>query len=385
MARRAKKPSGKAKGDIVEAIATWLHDWPGIEVQQKARVPALNDPSRRAEIDVLLTTSVAGYSVRIAIECKNEAEPIGAPYINAFIGKLQDIGVPPQQGIFISASRYTKDAVRRARKEGIRTLLLRGLSADGLKASISTAAFQSHVFLLARVAEVTYFTKEPDTLPHIPLFADASGQLCGTVPHLIAQAWEAGKIPATVGVYDLTIPIPDGWRPFVSTGQPVDLLKPEIYTRVRVTAFAFTIEGKAEEYALVDFTTSRPEKVGVRAFFDATGERYALTPFESEAELESYLASHKGIRIVTRVKVPKIHYLPAYWPLSRRAAMRFLELSPGAKTADGSIRQIETAEVEGLSIAAAWEPALTIPELRQVFLDARARSRPVTPDDEPKS
>ena len=367
--KKSAKPSSKDKGDIVEAVAVWLHDWPGVEVQQKARVPALHDASRRSEIDVLLTTSVAGYPVRIAIECKNEATPIGAPYVNNFIGKLQDIGIPPQQGIFISASGYTKDAVRRARKEGIRTLLLRGLSVDGLKASITTAAFQSRVFLLARVSEVTYFTKDPLKLPHIPLFADATGRLCGTVPHLIAQRWDDGTIPTTAGMYNLTIPIPKEWRPFVSTGQQVDLLKAEIYTQVEVTAFAFTVEGKAEEYSLVDFATSQPEKLGVKAFFDAPVGCYSLTPFKTEAVLETFLASHKGHKITTRIKVPRIHYRPAYWPLSRRAAIRFLELSPLAKAADGSIREITTAEIEGLDIAAAWEPPLTIQEMDQLFLD----------------
>lgn len=299
------------------------------------------------------------------------------------LGKLHDIGIPLQQGIFISASGYTKDAVRRARKEGVRTLLLRGLSVDGLKASITTAAFQSRVFLLARVSEVTYFTK--DTLPHIPLFGDGTGRLCGTVPHLIAQKWDDGSIPTTVGVYDLTIPIPEGWRPFVSTGQRVDLLMPKIYTQVKVTAFAFTVEGKAEEYSLADFETSQPEKLGVRAFFEAPVGRYALTPFETEAALESFLASRKGHRITTRIKVPRIHYSPAYWPLSRRAAMRFLELSPLAKTADGSIREIATEEIEGLDIAAAWEPPLTIHELDQLFLEAAARARAAKAADDPKT
>jgi Restriction endonuclease len=62
---------------------------------------------RKREIDVLLTRSIAGIPVSIAIECKNEAKKIGSPKIDAFVGKPQHVGIPPQFGIYVSTSDYT--------------------------------------------------------------------------------------------------------------------------------------------------------------------------------------------------------------------------------------------------------------------------------------
>ena len=363
--------SARAKGRIPEEIAAWLHDWPGVQVERNALLVALGDTTGRREIDVLLTTSVAGYPVRIAMECKNEAEPIGKPAIDAFFGKLRDVGIPPQHGIFISASRYTKGAIRRAEKEGIRTLLLKGLSPDGLKASITGAAHQSIAFLLAVVTSVTWFTRLPDRLPHMPLFVDAEGRLRGTVPHLIAQKWFDGSIPTKAGQYNVALPIPDDWHPFVASGQPVELVKREVYAHVKVVALAFSVEGKTEEYSLVDAATKEIEKVGVRAFFEEGHGRYPLTPFDSEDDLDHSLASHQGLKITTRIKVPRIQYLSAFWPLSRRAAERLFEISRSTKAVDGATPQIPISEVEGLDIATAWEQPLTVVELDELLMVAR--------------
>jgi hypothetical protein len=367
---------GREKGCIPEEIAAWLHDWPDVQVEKNARLVALGETTGRREIDVLLTTSVAGYPVRIAIECKNETEPIGKPAIDAFYGKLHDVGIPPQHGIFISASRYTKGAIRRAAKDGIRTLLLKGLSPDGLKSSITGAAHQSIVFLLATVDTVTWFTRSPDRLPHLPMFVDAEGRLCGTVPHLIAQKWLEGSIPTKAGPYDVPLPIPDDWRPFVASGEPVELIKREVYARVKVVALAFSMEGKTEEFSLLDAATMQAEKVGVRAFFKESHGRYPLTPYESEDDLAQALASHRGLKITTRIKVPRIQYLSAFWPISRRAAERLFEIARSVKAGGGPTPQIPISEVEGLEIAAAWEQPLTVPELDELLLAARRSATP---------
>src|SRR4051794_40207647 len=107
------------KGRLVEQIAAMLHETPDVTLESNARIPSLQGNGSR-EIDVLISCEVAGYSVRLAIECKNEKDPIGVERIDAFIGKLKDVGIPVQQGIYISASGYTAGAIRRARVEGIR-------------------------------------------------------------------------------------------------------------------------------------------------------------------------------------------------------------------------------------------------------------------------
>ncbi len=94
----------KDKGDIVEQVVAWLHEAPGVTVQRNARLPMLGGRRRRWDIDVLLTSNISGHEVRLAIECKNEEGPIGAPKIDAFRGKLEAVGIPPSLGIYVSAS-----------------------------------------------------------------------------------------------------------------------------------------------------------------------------------------------------------------------------------------------------------------------------------------
>jgi len=54
-------------GNALERIVALLHDLPGIKIQTKVKLPSIRSGSKRKrEIDILLTSSVAGYPVRIA-------------------------------------------------------------------------------------------------------------------------------------------------------------------------------------------------------------------------------------------------------------------------------------------------------------------------------
>src|SRR5437588_519942 len=111
-----------SKGRILERIAALMHDQPNITVKLNQRLPPLSSKGIKREIDILLVCDIAGYPVRMAIECKNEDKPIGSPKIDAFVGKLQYVGIPPQYGIFISANGYTIGAIERAKAAGMRVL-----------------------------------------------------------------------------------------------------------------------------------------------------------------------------------------------------------------------------------------------------------------------
>jgi len=138
----APEGSTRAKGDIVEEIAASMHHMPGGTVERNVFLPAKDDREREREIDVLLSSRVSGYPVRVAIECKNQKKPIEVGDISEFIGKLMDVGIPPQHGIYISASKYRSGAVSHAESAGIRAFLLKGLTGDSLSESIRQA-FQS--------------------------------------------------------------------------------------------------------------------------------------------------------------------------------------------------------------------------------------------------
>src|SRR5579885_1210077 len=150
------------KGRIVERIVALMHDQPGVTVQRNQFLPPVGRKGKKREIDVLITAVVVGYPVRMAIECKNEGRAIDSPGIEAFAAKLQDVGIAPQHGIFVSASGYTADAVERAKTVGMRTLTLRGLRDEDLLGSIFDA-FQSVIYLLLQVLNVTVTNTVPPT------------------------------------------------------------------------------------------------------------------------------------------------------------------------------------------------------------------------------
>src|SRR5258708_27238960 len=87
----AQNLSSIDKGKIVERIVALMHKYPdtSVKVERNVHLPSiLNKKSRKREIDVLLTREIAGHTIQIAIECKNEKRPIDTPAIDTFIKKL---------------------------------------------------------------------------------------------------------------------------------------------------------------------------------------------------------------------------------------------------------------------------------------------------------
>ncbi len=371
----------KAKGDVVEQLVAWLHDWPGVAVRRNVRLPTANDPNKAREIDVLLETTVAGYPIRIAIECKNEKGLIGAPKIDAFVGKLDDVGLPSQCGVFVSASGFTGGALRRARKSSIRALVLKGLSPDGLKAKLAITARQAIVFLCLVVEEITYFTVASMPSRSDLMFQDASGNLAQTIPHLLAQEWTSGGIPGEIGVHEIHLRVPADLVPvFVTLGKRVELATPEIHARVRVVALAHLVEGNGASFQLADPETSVAEKMGFRVTFPALGKDVPLTTIVDKTQLGS-LIPDATIILRTFCKVPRIVYNTAYWPLSLRAATRLAALSTASMEAPSEA--VRFLDIEEANIRTAWEPGMTVKELDEFLRSVVVAGEPApaeTPD-----
>jgi hypothetical protein len=68
---RKRNQENKAKGDFLEEVVALLHEGPGWAVERKARVPVRGHDKVTREIDILISSLVAGYKIHIAIECKN--------------------------------------------------------------------------------------------------------------------------------------------------------------------------------------------------------------------------------------------------------------------------------------------------------------------------
>jgi hypothetical protein len=184
-------PDHMKKANILEDVVALLHEDPEVEVRKKVRLPTRANSSRKREIDVLVTGSLIDYPVRIAFECKNYGGKIGVAKIDEFNGKLEDVGIPVQHGIYVTAGDYTSDARERAEELGMRLLRLEGLTSDRLAAEVHEA-FQSVIFLLAEVTGLNYSDVKADAPVlerDLKILRDAQGRDVGTVYDLIWTKW----------------------------------------------------------------------------------------------------------------------------------------------------------------------------------------------------
>src|ERR1700759_155773 len=99
--KKTNQTSTVGKGRIVEKIVAAFHDHPSVKIERNVFFETAGNDNGRREIDVLVTGEIAGHEVRLAIECKNEKELIGVEKIDAFVGKLTDVGIPHKQGIYV--------------------------------------------------------------------------------------------------------------------------------------------------------------------------------------------------------------------------------------------------------------------------------------------
>lgn len=350
--------SNKQKGNLVEKIAAMLHESAEVRVERNVFLPPLNgDPERKREIDVLLTSHVAGYPVRIAIECKNEGSAIGVEFIDAFVGKLDDVGIPHQHGIFIAATGYTSGALDRAKAKGIRTLILTGLTEDRLNEVISQA-YQYMIYLLPVVKCLRITNSCPESSFEMLAFFNNEGELCGMVPDLIWFKWQEGQIALTLGEQDIELQIPAGWKQSIKED-------PDMPTKLRATVevvgIVLKLTGKARQHSLIDALTKQTDRTRLKVDFNLSrlrGRHLTFKHFFTEEELQAWMEKHEAHRLVNRIKLPRLQYLDQfYYPLSERVAgivMSQLMAYDAGQLPTPPVFRFD--ELEGSELKNAWEP-----------------------------
>jgi hypothetical protein len=333
-----------------------MHQLDGIKVERNVRLAGLGRAGQRREIDVLLTGNLAGYPIRVAIECKNERLPIGVSKIDAFVGKLNDVGIPVQLGIFVSASGYTSGAIERATAAGIRPLVLTGLTQDGLSTVVADA-FQSVVYLLLETGkiEVTNTVSAATNAHDMLVFRDDEGRACGAIPDLIWLAWLNDQPPSTIGTYRLDFAIPPHWRHVVD-GKVV--ATPAVSVEVHVVGLVVKLRGRAEHHALVNAADQSVERFRTNVAFDAAGTSFPVTVLRTESALDSFLDNTGTTRlIVGRFRLPRIRCDAVYWPVSARVVEALAEAlrDEGLDRSPEAMREAIQG-LEGTDLSAVWEP-----------------------------
>jgi hypothetical protein len=360
--RSSKKKTGGtastvSKGKIVERIAALMHDQPGVIVERNRRLPPVSGKGIKREIDVLLTATVAGYAVQMAIECKNEATAIGSPMIDAFVGKLQYVGIPPQQGIYVSASGYTTGAIERAKAAGVRTLTLRGLKDEDLLGSIADA-FQSTIYLLLQVLNVTVTNTAPPTEApdQIGLFGfyNEDGKLAALLPDFVWRAWHTGQLPSVLGEHEVDFPLPANLHQKVN-GRVVETFA--LKAKIRITGLAVTLQGKAQNYALVNAADEAVERMFTDVSFGVPDPKMPVTAITSEEQLQAFLSRPGAVQVTTQLGLPRIVYNNLYWPPSERVMNTLKERWQAF--ADGKLSEppvFTLQDLEGTDLQTIWEP-----------------------------
>ncbi len=342
------------KGKLVEFIVASMHDASGVKIERNVRLPARRSKNRRyREVDVLMTTEVAGYPVRMAIECKNYKETVGVNLVDEFIGKLNDVGIPLQHGIYVTARRFTKDARNRAEEEGLRLLLLTGLTQDRMAAEVS-AALQTLLFLLPQLVAVTAQPDQQEARPMesledtIPMgFCDEQGRLCADMPDAIWSLWLDGLLPLEVGTYKITLQAPHWHRVQGGVIMPVST----VVAFVAIAGLVVSLGGESSQHTLVNVEGDKVEKVQVNASFAPSEGKHTVRTFETEADLQTYLESRpEPVKINSRIKLPRIWFDSFYWPPSERAEEYLTQRD------QGGLYPEDRTEIEGTDLQRAWEP-----------------------------
>jgi tetratricopeptide (TPR) repeat protein len=334
------------KGILLEQIVAMLHKTEGVKVETNVFLPPKSgDQSRKREIDVLLLGNVAGHPVRLAIQCRNYGKPITIGQIGEFRDLLEDVGIPPQNGIVVSVHGYQGGATKRARELGIKALVLEGLDESRLKAEIKNA-FQYFIYLMLVVEEMHVETEISD--PYLALcFWEEDDNIIAWFSDLIVSRWRNGEIPMKLGEYQIDLQLPQGWF------QPLNgkLIYPSNMTaKVRVVGYLAEMKGGVEEYKLKEPDTDKIERFHLQANFDVLNNLIKSSyeePIFTEDELKA-LKKDATTSIENRIRLPKIFVRNHLEPISKRALDRFMEGTENlSKEEFEKLPQLSFEEVEG--------------------------------------
>lgn len=348
--------SSRNKGKFLEEIIYKIYRKDGVIVKKNALLTPVFTrikSRKKREIDILLVNKVANIEVKIAIECKNEKKPIGTPQIDAFIGKLCDVGIPAQLGIYISASGYTKGAIDRARVAGIKTLVFKEITGENLN-DILNEAIQSVIYLLLDVKSISIINNVQNPADDIHFFYDEKGNICGTTTDLVWVNWKKGHIPEKIGHHQIELIIPDKWNQIIK-GKIEPILSAE--AEVIVYGLLIMMPGTVSDYALLEQDTNEINRRFVEASFDSSQGGYAIKVFDSEDLLKERLQKYRIKISFGRKKLPRIKFGAIYWPPSLHTINQLSKLSQLAQSGEViDPRQYRLEDIEGSDISAIWEP-----------------------------
>lgn len=349
------QPEHMTKSRLVEDIIALIHNDEGVTIEQNVMLPVLSDPEEKREIDVLITGNVAGYDMRIPIECKNYGPPITKDEIAIFVDKLEDVGLSVRDSIFVCISGFDRNARRRAEHYGIKLFTLEGLTDDRLSSAVHQA-FQSTAYLLLRVERVKLLAEEyNDDLWIVMFMKDRLGNMKGGIWDIIWNKWNRGEIPWELGDHDIMITPPPGWQWHLA-----DPMLPEhVFVSLKVIGLVLTTEGEGHVHLLKDIFSGRYERKHIQAIFNENPQ-IKLTVVETDEELECATRPGGVANIVFETEpAPRIHIFgKLYWPPTERAFQKIRNQVGKMMVLESpdwdSLNDLTFEQIEGTDISAIW-------------------------------
>lgn len=350
--RKGSAISNRRVGDVLEDLVALLHESPGIDVQKRVCLPVQHQSGRKREIDILISGHLSGYPISVAIECKNYRKPIGVSLIDEFKGKLEDVGIPVQQGIFVTSGRFTAGALDRAKTIGMKTLQLSGLTSDRLAQEVYDA-FQSVVFLLADITKISVLAKSSSELELFLI--DSGGNPTGYLMDLVWLKWRDGDIPREIGEHSVELDLPQNWS-LSTSDKPAGTPSASVY----VSGLVVTVPGTASNVALEDQPSGLIERFRIKATFDTSQQSYPVTVARTEQQLQEVIDAPARAHVVVRIPLPRIRINGLNWPPSDRTLAEIAYLSHRAFRAGYGFRDLsnilDLGRIEGQDLRTMWEP-----------------------------
>jgi hypothetical protein len=126
----------------------------GTTVEESAMLPDNHDGTMR-EVDILITTPIAGRELRIAIECRDSRRNADVPWIDYLIGRYATL--PVDRCVAVSRRGFSKAALSKAKLHSIETLKLERATALSWPSVV-------HRVTAMEFTEVAYESGSPVTL-----------------------------------------------------------------------------------------------------------------------------------------------------------------------------------------------------------------------------
>jgi hypothetical protein len=190
--------STKEKGDLLEDILEQMcSNIRNAKITRNAKILGKKSNTER-DVDILVEGSVGAFEVKIAVESKNYAEPVGIEKIESFKAKLEDIGV--ELGVMICPTGFTEPAQQRARFDGIQLFEVYDPKLGNSSLFIPLRYVEPAIKVFA--FQVQHRVIGPFSMPQdVSRWRFHVGDRRLNSKQLITHAWNIGTLPQVAGTH----------------------------------------------------------------------------------------------------------------------------------------------------------------------------------------